>query len=779
VRTLRRKLRRDLRRQLAQFLAVSVVIFLGVTLFVASYDSYRNLEASYEQTAVDFQFANVTVVGGEVESLAALTSTLPGVSTETRSSAEVPLSVAGVKLLGRAVGLPSATPPEINRLKILRGGYFDPSGTDQILVEEHMADHFDLGPGSRIGVLTGTDFEEVEVVGIVSSPEYIWPARSRQELLVTPDNFGVVFGVEDWVAGLAGGQREMVAFYEGAEPDADKTEAITATAFGLGADDVYTRAEQPSNAALQEDLRGFEELSLFFPMLFLTAAAMAGYVMINRVVYAQRPEIGLLLANGFTRGQVLRHVLGFGIVPALVGAVPGAIVGSVLGRVITGLYTELLSIPVKLVRFAPDTILLAAVLAIVVMLLAAIGPALAASRISPAQAMRSAAPPGRGRASLAERIFPPLRRLPIRWKMALRSIERSPRRTINTVLGIVMSLTLVLVSWGMLDTMNHLLQFVEILLEDASVRYVEPVAASEVSRLTAVAGIASAEPALLDVPVSITSDSGRYQTVLQGLEPNTSMHGFYGTTDSLPGEGLLLGRALEGELAVESGDEVALTLHGTDATVTARVAGFVDEPMGTIAYASRDYLERLVGVTLPVTAALVGYDEGADPDAVRAAVTALPGVAAFEDANAVYRIVQRYMGFFDLFVGVMLAFGAAMAFALIFNTMSVNLAERSREVATLLAVGTDQKWINRVLVAENLTVALAGVIPGLVVGYFFSDMAMASFETDLFSFELYMKPSTLALAALAIMAVAVLSQFPALRALRRIDVADVVRERSV
>jgi len=84
-------------------------------------------------------------------------------------------------------------------------------------------------------------------------------------------------------------------------------------------------------------------------------------------VYAQRPEIGLLLANGFTRGQVLRHVLGFGVVPAVVGAVPGAILGSILGRVITGLYTELLSIPVKVVRFAPDTIVLAVVLAVVVL----------------------------------------------------------------------------------------------------------------------------------------------------------------------------------------------------------------------------------------------------------------------------------------------------------------------------------------------------------------------------------------------------------------------------
>lgn len=88
----------------------------------------------------------------------------------------------------------------------------------------------------------------------------------------------------------------------------------------------------------------------------------------------------------------------------------------------------------------------------------------------------------------------------------------------------------------------------------------------------------------------------------------------------------------------------------------------------------------------------------------------------------------------DLFVGVILVFGAAMAFALIFNTMSVNLAERSREVATL---GADRRRINRLLAAENLIVALAGVGPGLVAGYFVSDLAMASFETDLFSFDLY------------------------------------------
>ena len=39
---MRIKLRRDLRRQWGQFAAIVVTIFLGVTLFGASYDAYRN-----------------------------------------------------------------------------------------------------------------------------------------------------------------------------------------------------------------------------------------------------------------------------------------------------------------------------------------------------------------------------------------------------------------------------------------------------------------------------------------------------------------------------------------------------------------------------------------------------------------------------------------------------------------------------------------------------------------------------------------------------------------
>lgn len=50
---------------------------------------------------------------------------------------------------------------------------------------------------------------------------------------------------------------------------------------------------------------------------------------------------------------------------------------------------------------------------------------------------------------------------------------------------------------------------------------------------------------------------------------------------------------------------------------------------------------------------------------------------------------------------------------------------------------------------------------------------MRSFSSDLFQLELVVQPTTV------LIAVAAVSQWPSLRAMRRLDIAEVVRERDV
>ena len=781
--TLHRKLFRDARRQRAQFIAIAVTVFLGVTVYGATYDSFRNLEASYEETATEFRFANFFVVGGDPVTFADQAAATEGVeSVELRTVGDAPFRLDDHKLLGRVVGLPASGQPAVNQVSVLDGTYLDPAAPNGVLLEEHLADHFQLTPGDTLEIHSPDGWAAVDVAGVVSSPEYIWPARTRQDLLTSPDDFGVVFASAE-TAGrlLALPPNEVVVYYAAGEPDAALTAELTARARDLDAADSYTREEQASNSALEQDLQGFEEMSLFFPILFLAAASMAAYVMINRLVYAQRPQIGILLAEGYTRRQIRGHYLGYGVLPALAGAIPGIFAGALLAQLITEWYIGIISVPTRVVEFRPTTAVIGLGVGLLVALAASWAPAKTASRMVPAEVMRGTTPAGRGRPSIPERLLPPLRRLPIRWRMALRGIERSPRRTLYTILGIVLSLMLVLVSWGMIDTTRHIVnrQFFDIQREDARVYFTVPVSTDRVEALAEVPGVDLAESSL-EVPVSVTANGDQYGTSLVILETDTEMHGFYdGNAEfALPDDGIVAGRALSGLLGVEVGDFVSLTASDLGISVAAPIAGFIDEPMGTLLYASRPAATALAGGELPATSALVKFAPGVDRAEIRTLLSELPEVAAFRDAKALYDMLQEYMGLFYGFVGVMLVFGAAMAFALIFNAMSVNIAERQREVATLMAEGMDKGTISRLITSENLVVALIGIPPGLVVGYWMSSLAMNSFATDLFRFDLFMEWTTLVWSAVAMLVVALISQWPGLRAVRRIDIARIAKERS-
>ncbi len=171
------------------------------------------------------------------------------------------------------------------------------------------------------------------------------------------------------------------------------------------------------------------------------------------------------------------------------------------------------------------------------------------------------------------------------------------------------------------------------------------------------------------------------------------------------------------------------------------------------------------------------------PGVVRAdAIAAIKGtrdVLAVEDARALYTMVQQYLGLFYVFVGIMLLFGAVMAFALMFNTISVNVSERSTEFATLKASGMADRTIAWMIVGENVLLTLVGIVPGVLVGLWFASAYISSFANDSFALGLSVHPLTILVAVVAMIAVALLSLIPGIRSMKRLDVGAVVRERSV
>lgn len=783
-----RKLRRDLLAARWQFAAATLVIVLGVALFDGAYMSYQNLRASYDRSYQRLRMADLwfplrdapaTVVDQVRE--------VPGVQAASgRIVAEVPMYLPaqeGRRILARVVSMPAGQRPAVNDVKISEGRYFTAVAGREVLVERSFARHHHLRPGSTV-YLVGADGQPAAftVTGIVLSPEYLWVARSEQDLFPLPDNFGVLFLPQGQAEGLLGqpGRINEVAVVVAPGASAAQVQQGVASVlepYGLGR--VVSQGEQLSNRLLKMDLDAFSELAVVFPILFLTVAALALYTLLNRLVQSQRSHIGLMRAIGYSQTQIMVHYLGYALVVGLAGAVVGTGLGYLLSVLITRLYVGILSVPFVAVRPWWGAMSLGFAVGLVAALVAGLAPAWASARVPPAEAMRPS-PPAAGRYLPLERRLPFLRPLPYTWKLPLRNLIRNRRRTLYTATGVASAIALALVASSFLDSYEFAidLQFDKVQAYDARVNFVEPVGQDVAYEVVGWEGVERSEP-MLEMPVFLQAGGHGLATLLVGLTPDSQLYRTYDEDGrrlyAQPG-GLLLTLASRDLLDLKEGDTVRVQpLFGLGQPVVVTVAGFVEQPLGDMAFLPLEQVQALAGLKGAASALLLSFDSAAGPELI-SRLYQLPATGFVEFSTELRQFINETLQLFLAFIGIMLAFAVALGFAIVFNTVTVNVLERRREMATMRAFGTGMGRIVLMLTVENTLMGLLGVAVGIPVGYWLAQYFATLYNNDLFWMPVTIFPRTYGLAAAVMLLVLLLAEIPSVRYVSRLDLAAATKE---
>ncbi|MGO9506163.1 MAG: FtsX-like permease family protein [Mycobacterium sp.] len=777
-RALRRKLRRDVWRERWRFTAIAAITAIGVAVFNAATDGYRNLDQSFTGAYAAQRMPDTVLSGPGAAGLRDRVAELPGRPiVEVRHQADVGIRVNRHALYGRAVGVPNSGQPSVSLLDMRAGRLPHPG---QLVVEQHVADHYHLHPGDTVDLLGRQGWQPFTVAGTALSTEYLWPARSPQEVLTTPEDFGVVFVPDNELVSALKDPVEQVAVYA---HDRSAAGALTAAAAELARNaglQFAPREDQASYHTLRDDVVQFGSLAGLLPFLFLAAVVLGTYVLLSRIVSAQRAVIGTLIANGLSAGAVRRHYLGYGVACAAAGTLPGLAGGYFLGQWITAQYTAAIALPMHLTSMHPLTYVLAAAAAVGVALLAAVAPAQAAARMQPADAMRVAPPMDRGRRSMIERLVPGLTGIPARWRMMLRAILRNRRRTIFTAVGVAVSVILVMVFAGMRDTLPGTVdkQFGQIDRQDGEL-VVSGSTEAVMDGLRADRDVAAAE-AYSAYGATVTAGQHRYQTMLIGLSPQSQMHTFPAESgaDRLPGDGVLLGVGLRELLSVALGDRIDVVLPQSGQRLTERVVGFVDEPFSPVVYISLNQL-RAQADSLRDNGVLIKLRPGAEGRVVGDRIAAIPGVVAYRSTTALASTMRHAFSLYDTLVRIMLAFAAVMAAAMLYNAMSANISERLGEFSALHAQGMSASMLSRLIAAENLSLAVAAIPFGLVGGVLLAGGLLSTYHSLGYHLRLEMQTTTPAVVACAILLAAAFAQIPLVRRIYSIDLARIVRERTL
>ena len=113
-----------------------------------------------------------------------------------------------------------------------------------------------------------------------------------------------------------------------------------------------------------------------------------------------------------------------------------------------------------------------------------------------------------------------------------------------------------------------------------------------------------------------------------------------------------------------------------------------------------------------------------------------------------------------------------------FTTVTVSILERRREIATMRTLGESRGRIALMITIENLLLGLAGLVPGIPLGYYIAVLMMRLVQTDMMGFDLVVFPRTYGLVVFTIILIMLVSQAPAIRQMSRLNLASVTKEQA-
>jgi len=789
------KLIRDINQARWQFAAVALVVGLGIGFYQGSWMSYQNIGASYELYYDMLHFADFQIVFGQapdtvhktIAKIAGVTRVQPRIAYEVEL--EMPV-VETKQVVGRLIGVPDVGRSAVNDVLVLDGRYVGPAHKREVLVERSFAEHHELKVGDYVYPVVDGETTEYRIAGIAMGPEYLYAIRSKQYLMPTPATFGVLWlrrTQAERLTQMSGLVNEVCVCTEPARADAAMRMAHKLLK-KYGAEEAVPRAKQPSNYLLQQDVSGFRQMAIVFPLLFLFAASLTIYTLLVRIVNSQRGQIGFLRASGMSLETIIWHYMNFALVCGFAGSVGGVIVGTLLSRRLTAWYLDFLNIPViaNPMHWGPVSV----GVAVGVLSCAAAGyfSTRRVAMLAPAVALREEAV-SPGHQPLIERWLPFVSRASFFWRIPIRNIFRNARRAVYTAIGIAIGVSLVLVSLAnrdaMLDSIGTYLE--EIMRYDLQAAFMPPQTASVGFHVAQWPGVTKTEAAI-ELPVEVHRGEKVLNTVLIGLEPGSHLQTLVspeGRPLQVHGGTLLISRRSRRKLGVEGGDVVRLAFAHNDEDINievpVRVGEVIRQPVGTYVYMPAAAVRRIFEAELgmpsgSVTALMV---RGADShlNMIKKKLYKMPNVAAVEDARHIRDQLLEMIAMSLGFTAIMVALGCGLALAIIYNTVSINIVERTRELASMRAMGMSRKALSILITVENLMLGFMGLAGGIPLGYLLNVALIASWENEMVQLQAVILPRSYLITIFGAIIVILLSQIPGIRGLHRMDLAQATKFR--
>ena len=496
--------------------------------------------------------------------------------------------------------------------------------------------------------------------------------------------------------------------------------------------------------AYGENAERMRNIGQVFPVLFFLVAALISLTTMTRMVEEERVQTGTLKALGYGKKDIAAKYMKYALYATLGGGVTGILIGEkILPYIIIYAYGMMYKhMPEILVPYQWDYGLIAIGAALVCTLGATYSAAGRALKATPAKLMRPPAP-REGKRVWLEYLPFLWKRLSFSWKSTVRNLFRYKKRFLMTVIGISGCMGLMIVGFGLNDSIMDIALIQYSQLQYYNIMVIENPDAGEEERQELYTYLDQSPETgnwkrLYAKRVTVRSEGKTHTPYVYVPEDTENLGDFMvfrdrtsGETYELTDEGAIITEKLATMLDLEPGD--GIVVEDDD-------LGEVEIPIVQVAenylyhyiYLTPACYERVFGEKADFNSILVNTvtQEQEKIQELGGEILQMDGALNVTYTGTIADQMEDMLSSLNIVIAVLIISAGMLAFVVLYNLNNININERKRELATIKVLGFYDGEVDAYVYRENILLTVIGAAAGVVLGILLHRFIITTVEVD-------------------------------------------------
>lgn len=517
---------------------------------------------------------------------------------------------------------------------------------------------------------------------------------------------------------------------------------------------VTDRNDLPEYSDYGDNAERIRSIGEVFPVIFFLVAALISLTTMTRMVEEQRTQIGTMKALGYGKFAIASKYLNYAFLATVGGSILGVLIGEkILPYIIIKAYGIMYHNMASSLRIHYEFkfAMLASAAAVACTMGATVFSCYRELAETPASLMRPPAPK-EGKRILIERVTFFWKRLNFTWKSSLRNLFRYKKRLFMTIFGIAGSMALLLVGYGIKDSIMDIAvrQYAQLQHYDGTIIYDEDASEEERQELwdylkdnPKIGRFTKIQLTKMTAPRG-KSNVSVYVYVPENLE---NFHEDVTLQDRVTKEpyeltdaGAAVSEKTASLLGLKVGD--TLTLEWENKKYETTIAVITENYMGHYVYMTPGVYEEAFGKEPEYEDVVFTMKEEYQDETEETGKKILeyPAALSISYTTSLAEQIERMLSSLETVIIVLIISAGLLAFVVLYNLNNINITERQRELATLKVLGFYDGEVSQYVFRENILLTLAGVLAGAGFGVLLHRFVIVTVEVDAVMFGRNIRP---------------------------------------